>query len=350
MTEATRGACTRRRPAASARLGLCAIALAATCATFADAATVEPAPRSGSALDLRVPAGVDFYTLTTSSGARHFMVYAPTTLSAGAPAVLLLHGGGGSMRKNFLFPTTARWLSLADEHGFLLVSPNGVNAATGDAAGDQQSWNGLRPGRDGRRSRADDVAFIDEMMAWSVDHYRLDPARLYATGASNGGEMVFRILIERPGLLAAGVANIASLPEIEVPRPKSGTPIMMMNGTADPLMPWNGGPVQGIAEPVRSIPATVDFWIEVNNADRSAEMTDDLPDTDPEDGCRIRLSAYPPMGGGPPVVVFYTMEGGGHATPFPREAPMPDEIRARLGPTCRDVDGSALAWEFMAQH
>ena len=301
-------------------------------------------------LERNLPDSAKAHQLQSGELTRHFLVYQPENLKPNAPLVILLHGGGGSMRKNFIFPTTARWQSLADQHGFLLISPNGVNPRTGDTDGNYQTWNGLRPGKDGRRSNADDVFFMTSIIDWTAQNHNIDRDRVYVTGASNGGELVFRLLIERPNLFAAGVANISSLPAIEVPRPQQGTPIMMINGTEDPLIPWQGGPVRGVAEPVRPVPETVEYWIEINNANKEAAVTTQLPDKAPNDGCRITATAYPKKPNGKPVMLFYAMEGGGHSTPFPRKRPMPRRMRELLGNPCEDVDGTALAWDFMEEY
>jgi len=301
-------------------------------------------------LKRKLPNSLKAHQIQSGRLTRHFLVYQPENLQQNASTVILLHGGGGSMRKNFIYPATSRWQTLADQHGFLLISPNGVNPWTGDTGGNQQTWNGLRPGRDRRRSTADDVAFIESIINWAIKNHSIDPDHVYVTGASNGGELVFRLLIERPGLFAAGVAHISSLPAVDVPRPTQGTPIMMINGTEDPLLPWNGGPVRGTAEPVRSVPETVDYWIEVNRADRQAAITTQLPNLDLDDSCQITATAYPKTPGGKPVVLFYVMEGGGHNIPIPREQPMPRRAREMLGTPCQDIDGIALAWDFMRQH
>jgi len=301
-------------------------------------------------LERNLPDSAKTHQLQSGELTRHFLVYQPENLKPNPPMVILLHGGGGSMRKNFIFPTTAQWLTLADQNGFLLISPNGVNPRTGDTDGNHQTWNGLRPWKDSRRSQADDVSFIASIIDWAAEQHSIDREQVYVMGASNGGELVFRLLIERPTLFAAGVANISSLPAIEVPRPEQGTPIMMMNGTEDPLMPWQGGPVRGVAEPVRPVPETVEYWIEVNKADKEAAVTNQLPDRAPNDDCRITTTAYPKKPNGKPVVLFYAMEGGGHSTPFPRQRVMPRRMRELLGNSCEDVDGTALAWDFMEKY
>ena len=67
---------------------------------------------------------------------------------------------------------------------------------------------------------------------------------------------------------------------------------MIMNGTKDPLMPSKGGPVSKVAEPVRFLAETVNYWVEVNGADAASPKTTMLPDADPEDRCRVRSTAF----------------------------------------------------------
>jgi len=297
-----------------------------------------------------LPEGVEQFSVIQDGMRRPFLVYTPSTFRHGNAAVLLLHGGSGSMRKNFFYPATARWRELADEHGFLLLSPNGVNPQSGDAEGDFQTWNGLRPGLDGRRSQADDVSYLEDVVRWAVARRGVDSTRIYIIGASNGGEMVHRLLIERPRLFAAGVSNISNLPANTVPKAGSPTPIMILNGTADPLMPFEGGAVRNVAEPVRSVEATLSYWIAVHELDEAQAEITLLPDVDPDDGCRIEQIAYSAAPGTPPRIVFYRIEGGGHSVPFPTVTERPDAIRRLLGNACHDADGAALAWEFMRQH
>ncbi len=297
-----------------------------------------------------LPDGVEEYCLTIGALDRYFLSYKPATFKAGNPAVMVLHGGAGHMRRTFFFPPTARWKELSDEHGFLLISPNGVNARSGDTRGQRSTWNGLRPGLDNRRSKADDVSFLKAVAQWAVASEGANADKLYITGASNGGEMTMRMMIERPGLFAAGVPTIASLPATEVPMPSQGTPIMMINGTDDPLMPFEGGPVARVAEPVRSVDDTISFWIEANGLSPDSAKTSKLPDGAPDDGCRISRTDYAPSPDAAPVVVLVKAEGGGHTTPFPQELTLPERTKNLLGNHCRDIDGTELAWEFMVQH
>lgn len=281
---------------------------------------------------------------------RWTMTYVPSGLRPGASVVLLLHGGGGSMRKVFARNAggSAHWLRLADREGFLLLVPNATNAKTGDARGDKQNWNDLRPASAKGKTSADDVGFLMQLLDWARQKYRHDPRRVYVTGASNGGMMTFRLLLERPKRFAAAAAFIASLPAAapSMPAPGPRVPLMLFNGTKDPLVQWLGGTIRGDRGETMAIEPMVEWWREVNGVNRASARTETLPDTDPKDGCRIhgtRWSAEPP---GAPLM-FYRADGGGHALPSIehslRKGPL---LRRLIGPVCRDAEGAELAWEF----
>lgn len=277
-------------------------------------------------------------------------VYLPASYRPGAPVVLLLHGGTQSMRKILTREAggTVHWPQLAEREGFLLLVPNATHAGTGDPKGDRQNWNDLRPASATGKTSADDVGFLTQLLDWARAKYQYDPRRVYVTGASNGGMMTMRLILERPERFAAAAAFIASLPAVPPPQPPPGprVPLMLLNGTNDPLVQWQGGSIRGNRGEMLAIEPMVEWWMEVNGVQRASAQTDTLPDLDPQDGCRIhrtRWFAEPPGA----ALVFYRADGGGHALPsiaHPlRKGPL---VRRLIGPVCRDAEGAELAWEF----
>ncbi len=256
------------------------------------------------------------------------------------------------MRKLFA-PNRAgirKWIDIAERHNILLIVPNGTNAKTGDTKSDRQAWNDLRRNRSAGNVTSDDVQFISTLIETLATTVTFDPTQIYVTGASNGGMMTFRLLIERPDLFAAGVAFIANLPKGDIARAPRPTPVMIINGTEDKLILYDGGPVAGGRRgETRSTAATVDYWINVNRADREAATTRSLPDTAPDDGCRLIETRYPATEGGQEVL-FIKMDGGGHTIPAQNAKSMGWMADRVLGNRCRDADGAALAWEFMRRH
>ena len=292
----------------------------------------------------RLTLGLEERSIDHGGLSRMFLEHKPRSFPAtGGSLVLLLHGGTESMYSLFskLRPDTRRWVSVSNENNFLLLAPN---AGTEDGQG--FVWNIFREG-EAIKTDVDDVGFISSLVQWAIQERGVDPSHVYITGASNGGAMTYRMLIEKSDMFASGVAFIANLSEESIPNASSSTPIMIMNGTEDPFMRWDGGPVGTNRGSVRSALATRDYWINANNVDVSAVVKTDLPDLDPVDGCRISLESYP---SGDAPVLFYTMQGGGHVYPSRNVGIGLLQGLLGLGPPCRDEDGADLAWEFMSTY
>lgn len=273
---------------------------------------------------------------------RHYLVVTPAGLRAGAPAVVLLHGGSQSMRRVLISPmATSRWVDLAVEHGLVLLVPNGWDIATDDGGGDRQTWNDLRGPVGNPISEEDDAGFIAAMVARERARLAFDADAVFVTGSSNGGMMAYRMLIEYPDVFRAGAAFIGNLPDIEVPAPAVARPVMIMNGDADPLMPWEGGGVGFGGAPVRSAGATVAYWKDAHGLADDAGRVTVLEDADPGDGCRVVEAAFGDAGG----VTLYRVVNGGHTIPILAADPQPN-LPPVIGTLCRDVRGVDLAWGF----
>jgi polyhydroxybutyrate depolymerase len=281
---------------------------------------------------------------------RLYQVYRPANMRDGAPAVLVLHGGSQSMRKIFRenAGATLAWIDIAEREGLVLIAPNGVSRRNGDPLGDSQSWNDLRS--DTNAVKVDDVTFLRRVILDETRTLKLDPKRIYVTGASNGGMMTFRMLIEAPELFAGGAAFIANLPAgtQTLPRPQRPAPIMIVNGTKDPLVKWEGGLVardesRGVTA---STAETVAWWVKANGAAPQVTRRETLPDINRNDGCQITLDVYDADRGGAPVWL-YTANGGGHTMPSIRYDISDSLIVRRLiGTACKDAEGAELAWRF----
>ncbi len=301
----------------------------------------------------QLPAGWVESSLEFEGLTRWYRIYTPDPLPEEPALVLYLHGGTLSMRSIFspLSDSTSTWLRIAEQEGVVLVVPNGVNAETGDTYGNDQNWNDLRSDTAAGQHDVDDVGFLLALLERVVSELELDQPRVFVTGASNGGMMTFRMLLEAPGQFTAGAAYIANLPDLDpqLPDLKIPTPIMIANGTLDPLVPWNGGVVGKDRGYVLSTQETVEWWTNNNHADPNRVQIDVLPDINPEDGCLIWREYFPPQAGGAPVL-FYRFEGGGHTLPTLAEPGWFEKIASRLlGPVCHDVDGVLLAWDFFQE-
>ena len=302
----------------------------------------------------QLPEGWQEASLEHAGLTRWYRLYTPEQSLENKPLILYLHGGTLSMRSLFspLADSTNSLLSLAEEESVFLLVPNGVNSDSGDTFGDDQNWNDLRSDQAAGQSRIDDVGFLVTLLDLVIQENKIDPERVYVTGASNGGMMTFRLLIEAPEHFSAGAAFIANLPDLPLPLtpPSDPTPLMILNGSEDPLVLWDGGEVGKDRGRVLSTAETLSWWIDANQADPERVESSFLPDLDPDDNCQIQVDYYPAKPGGA-AVLLYSAWGGGHTLPTLMETGWFTRLAERLlGPVCHDAEGMLLAWEFFNNH
>ena len=121
--------------------------------------------------------------------------------------------------------------------------------------------------------------------------------------------------------------------------------MLIMNGTADRIIPWHGGALGpwGGQGQVISTPETVAFWRH-NNGCTDAGQERQLPDTDPNDGSTVTATQYVDCRSGAPVVLM-AVNGGGHLPPGVDISRMP-LIEAVLGRENHDVSAAEITWKF----
>src|SRR5205085_5262787 len=95
-------------------------------------------------------------------------------------------------------------------------------------------------------------------------------------------------------------------------KPEQPVSVLILHGTQDPMILFDGGAVKYRRGEVVSTRTTVRKWVEHDGCKDPVE--DALPDRDPEDGTRVKRSTYAGGRNGTEVVL-YTIEGGGHTWP-----------------------------------
>jgi len=276
-------------------------------------------------------------TLLHDGFERSYWVYAPDGMEAGTPVpvVMALHGGGGTGKG--MCTMSGGLMSVADDRSFLLVCPDGV----------ERHWNDGR-GIDDWRAHAeqiDDVGFLTALVEQLSQQWSIDRRAVFVTGISNGGLMSYRMACERADLIRAIAAVTASLPEALECEPSRPVSVLILNGTEDPLVPYQGGEVALFRRPlgqVRSTEETYKFWAEVNGCQGPATITTE-PDVDPEDETEVQRSALDDCSQGTRVEL-YTIFGGGHTWPGGPQY-LPEWVVGRVS---RDLDASQVIWEFFA--
>ena len=258
------------------------------------------------------------------------------------PLVIVLHGGGQSGKGAERF---TGFNALADREGFIVAYPDAI----------AQRWNDGRETTKAAKKGVDDVRFIRELIAQISKEHNVDPHRIYATGPSNGGFMTHRLACDLSDVLAAAGPVIAGFPldYRDSCRPAKPISIIMIQGTADKLVPFNGGQVGGKGHwgaggKTDSAENTRAFWAEREDCKAPPEAAD-LPD-EANDGTKVRKYAYTGCQSGVEVVQ-YVVEGMGHRWPT-KHAPLRRRgvVTWMLGPTSTNIDASEVTWKFFESH
>jgi polyhydroxybutyrate depolymerase len=119
--------------------------------------------------------------------------------------------------------------------------------------------------------------------------------------------------------------------------------VLMINGTDDPIVPWDGGTVtyddQELGR-VLPVERTLSFWMRHNGcADVDVSM---MRDFSPNDGTRIERHKAIGCADGTKVELF-KVQGGGHTWPSGWQY-LPESM---VGPVSSDIDASVAAWRFL---
>jgi polyhydroxybutyrate depolymerase len=274
------------------------------------------------------------------------------------PVVLVLHGIGGD---GSLIARISHFNKTADQFGFIVVYPNsreGRWTAAPDA--------GVRTiGPIGRRRsilddmarapRSDDVGgnplneipFFNDLLDQIESEYSVDVSRVYATGYSDGAFMDFRLACQLADRIAAIATVGAVLPESLAESCGSwswrAVPLLMMNGTDDPMVPYRGRMSNSVGFYLLPANETLKEWAKINNCGQKPQRTTIAPKS--SGGLETRVETYTDCSEGA-TAILYSIEKGGHTWPG-GEQYIPVRF---IGKTNDDLDASELIWKFFAEH
>lgn len=273
---------------------------------------------------------------------RTYRIHIPSShdKSKPMPLVIALHGGGGTGEKMEKH-TLGGFNSLSDKEGFVVVYPDGIEKHWNDGRGKVQYR--------AHREKIDDIGFISALIDDLVKRQNIDNKRIYVTGISNGAMLSNRLACELTGRITAIAPVAGNMPYDLAPHCSPSKPIsvLMISGTKDPMMPWEGGEISfGRLRfgRVLSLMETIKFWVAHNQCLPTPVITWE-PDKDPQDGTRVRKEIYSHCKAGTEVVL-YAIEGGGHTWPGGSQY-MPERS---VGKTSRDIDANEVIWSFLKNY
>ncbi|MEV1014872.1 PHB depolymerase family esterase [Micromonospora sp. NPDC049801] len=278
-------------------------------------------------------------SITVNGTRRTYEIIGSADGNPGRSLVLVFHGSKQTGAKHRKFIGRA-YDALAETGAAVVIYLDGHKG----------NWNDARRESSfpARTDNSDDVGFVRALIEKVALSHDIDPARVYAIGYSNGGQMVIRLAHETPVLIAGAAVIAATMPAPEnfllgdaSPAPM---PVLLINGTKDRIVPYAGGAYSWWARLAfkvggrnLSAPESAAYFAAHNGITAQPTSTK-LPAANAATSIERTEYRQP----GHPSVALYTVRGGGHTIPGPAKAP------AVLGRTNQDVQTARLIDEFFA--
>lgn len=274
-----------------------------------------------------IPVGRSIHTIHSGGVARTFHLYRPQGLTGAMPLVVMLHGGLGSGAQA---ERSYHWDSAADNGQFLVAYPDGLHHA----------WNAGSCCGEPQNADVDDVGFVTATVAAVEQQIRIDAARVFVTGMSNGAMMALRLACQTDVFAAIAAVAGTLLTDCSHARPTS---VLQIHGTADDRVPYNGGPGKAVMANARprvdgpSVPSVTATWRSIDNCG---------PPSSDTAGPVTTLNASCPNGR---TVELISVADAGHQWPGGARSPLAEKAGGILAPSTA-LDATSTIWQFFARH
>jgi polyhydroxybutyrate depolymerase len=272
---------------------------------------------------------------------RHYVLHVPPRAAVRPALVLHFHGGGANAREQQRY---ARMDALADREGFLVVYPDG----TGPVAGRFLTWNAGACCGAAAGAQADDVGFVRALLDDRSRRIAYDPARVYATGLSNGAMMSYRLAAELSDRIAA-IAPVAGSMVLVRFSPPRGVPVLHIHSVDDGRALYDGGlgapyPITGTRVLHPPVEERLAQWARANGCGPEPAATDEREWKAPSGNLHTAtLYAYPRCRA---ETALWKLTGAGHVWP----GGILGYLTWLLGPGTRVIDANEEMWRFFSRH
>lgn len=248
------------------------------------------------------------------------------------PLVIALHGRLGSGAQMLELSSLT---SVAQREGFAVVYPDGVGRSWADARGTSPA----------SKEGVDDEGFLLALIDAQLATGRVDPRRVYLVGMSNGGFMALTFACRHAERIAAVGSVTGFMAEAlhTSCAPSRPVPVAVLAGDTDPVVPFEGGELQGGRGTIVGAEATFAIWAQLDGCASDGTVTQ-LPDVDPADGTRVERRERTGCRDGA-AVRLDVVKGGGHTWPG-GDRYLPERV---VGKRSSDLDASVELWRFLSR-
>ncbi|MGE5191650.1 MAG: alpha/beta hydrolase family esterase [Deltaproteobacteria bacterium] len=275
-------------------------------------------------------------TLVVNDRQRNYLLHVPRSYDGKkpVPVILAFHGGGSNALQMEHF---CGLTDKAEVDGFLVVYPN-VTGRTEQLL----TWNGGNCCGYAQHEKVDDVEFVRKLLDDLEKVAKVDAARVYATGMSNGAIMTYLLADELSDRIAA-VAPVAGPMGKTECHPKRPVPVLHFHGTDDKFAPFKGGRGERSLSQTEfhSVEHSIGRWVKANGCRAEPVVTEEKAKV--EDGTKVTRKTW---GGGKngSEVVLIEITGAGHTWPGRQPALL------YLGKSTKNISANDEMWEFFKKH
>ncbi len=262
---------------------------------------------------------------------RTYYLYTPKSYNSRRPMplVLVLHGHGGSGHS---IARVSRFNTLAEQEGFIVAYPDGIN----------QEWSL----RSNPQTNVDDVSFVSALLDRIQQTRNIDSEKIYVTGFSKGAILAQALACKLPNKIAAFASVAGALPVRLKPncQPRTAVSMLMINGTNDRSVQYQGDRDSQERGALISVPATINFWRSHDHCSGAAPVRL-LPGANPRAPYKVKISRSSGCKDASEVLLA-TVVGGGHSWPggTSDDASL-NKFNNKLG-----FNASKMIWNFFERH
>jgi polyhydroxybutyrate depolymerase len=285
------------------------------------------------------------FSLTHQGLRRSYLLHVPPQAGEGRnlPLVLSFHGGGSHAEVMRAYTRMDRG---ADRDGYIVAYPNGSSGLGNRFL----TWNAGSCCGPAAALQIDDVGFSLAVMDDIAARARIDRARVYAVGLSNGAMMAYRLAAEASHRIAA-VAGVAGSMSLTRFAPSHPVAVLHIHSTQDHIARFDGGfgPPATVADTRMfhtSVEEMLRKWLDHDGCPLRPAVVETIPGepgTPDESHSAIRR-VYKPCRQGVEVVLLQ-LSGAGHVWP----GGVRDYMPQLLGTSTAVIDANAEIWRFVSR-
>ena len=302
---------------------LICVTLLASCSPPAISPTHTPAPALATSIEpiqtpnpskYQVP-GDYVETIDVDGTERMFLVHIPPGYQPDIPIPLIfnIHGRTDTAQHQ---QEMTQMNAKADEAGFVVVAPQAID--------DPPTWWGAVPTEIGEP----DMNFFDAMLAHLDAEINIDPARIYATGFSNGASLANRLACSRSDIFAAVAPVSGGHVGYYDCDAQYAVSVLVIHGLNDSVIPYWGNQYN---------PQVYDWvgaWAERNGC--AGIPTTNQPIEN------LTLEFWKDCNGDT-LVALYSIANGGHTWPG-------SDFAIEFDGTTQAIDATEVIWMFFEAH